>query len=120
VPENDTQDIQQQDLSDSVIEDQPREDVVQNTSKKQIVKQLIDTIDEQSSEAQDESQPTNSALPKVPVIQEETFDEIDSELPETHLLDLPFFSQAPDGNRNQPWQDACEEASIILPAFWLK
>jgi len=41
-------------------------------------------------------------------------------LPESVQIDLPFFAQAPDGNRDQPRQDACEEASIILAAFGLK
>lgn len=40
-------------------------------------------------------------------------------LPESVQLDLTFWSQAPDGDRNQPRQDACEEASIILPAYRL-
>jgi len=40
-------------------------------------------------------------------------------LPPSVQLDLPFYAQAPDANRNQPRQDACEEASIILPAYWL-
>lgn len=29
-------------------------------------------------------------------------------------LDVPFTSQSPDGNWKQPWQDACEEASIFM------
>jgi hypothetical protein len=41
-------------------------------------------------------------------------------LPPTVHHDVPFFSQAPDANRAQPRQDACEEASIILAAFGLK
>lgn len=40
-------------------------------------------------------------------------------LPESVRLDLTFWPQAPDGDRNQPRQDACEEASIILPAYRL-
>lgn len=35
-------------------------------------------------------------------------------LPEKINLDIPFFSQAPDGDRTLPWKDACEEASITL------
>ncbi len=34
-------------------------------------------------------------------------------------LAVPFFSQAPRGDWSQPWQDACEEASVILVgAYW--
>lgn len=29
-------------------------------------------------------------------------------------LSIPFSSQAPQGNWNQPWQDACEETSIAM------
>ena len=35
-------------------------------------------------------------------------------------LPIPFISQAPEWDRNQPWQDACEEASIILAAHYVK
>jgi hypothetical protein len=31
-----------------------------------------------------------------------------------------FFSQAPYGNRNQPYQDACEEASLLIGYYYLK
>jgi hypothetical protein len=34
--------------------------------------------------------------------------------PEAVLLDIPFASQAPFGDWDQPYQDACEEASIIM------
>jgi methionine-rich copper-binding protein CopC len=35
-------------------------------------------------------------------------------LPERVLLDVPFTSQAPEGNWEQPWQDACEEAAMLM------
>lgn len=35
-------------------------------------------------------------------------------LPEQINLDVPFYAQAPDGNWGMPWQEACEEASLIL------
>lgn len=35
-------------------------------------------------------------------------------LPESVQLDVPFTSQAPEGNWDQPWQDACEEAAILM------
>jgi hypothetical protein len=37
-----------------------------------------------------------------------------SDLPSEINLDVPFFTQAPDGNWSLPWQEACEEASVIL------
>lgn len=39
----------------------------------------------------------------------------DSEiLPEEFLLAVPFTSQAPEKNWEQPWQDACEEAALLM------
>jgi len=43
------------------------------------------------------------------------------ELPQTVNLPVPFTSQAPEGNWEQPWQDACEEAAILmLDAYYKK
>ncbi len=30
------------------------------------------------------------------------------------VLDVPFTPQAPDGNWSEPWQNACEETSILM------
>ena len=35
-------------------------------------------------------------------------------LPAQVLLDVPFISQAPSGNWEQPFQDACEEAAVLM------
>jgi len=32
----------------------------------------------------------------------------------TEDLDVPFTSQAPEGNWSEPWQNACEETSILM------
>jgi hypothetical protein len=34
--------------------------------------------------------------------------------PKSAEIDVPFTSQAPQGNWSQPWQDACEETSIYM------
>lgn len=34
-------------------------------------------------------------------------------------LNVPFTSQAPFGNWAQPWQDFCEEASMVMAAHWV-
>lgn len=34
--------------------------------------------------------------------------------PESAEIDVPFTSQAPQGDWSQPWQDACEETSIYM------
>lgn len=36
-----------------------------------------------------------------------------------NLPNTPFYSQAPDGNRNEPYQNACEEASILLAYYYV-
>lgn len=33
-------------------------------------------------------------------------------------LDIPFTSQAPTANWDQPWQDACEEASVLMVDYY--
>lgn len=42
------------------------------------------------------------------------------ELPKKVLHDVPFTSQAPYANWRQPYQDACEEASVVMAAEWMK
>lgn len=37
-------------------------------------------------------------------------------LPESLSIDMPFFTQAPHANWDYPWQEACEEASVLLVA----
>lgn len=37
-------------------------------------------------------------------------------LPESLNLDLPFYTQAPFSNWDYPWQETCEEASVLLVA----
>ncbi len=42
-------------------------------------------------------------------------------LPTKINLDVPFTSQAPEKNWEQPWQDACEEAAVLmLDAYYKK
>lgn len=36
------------------------------------------------------------------------------ELPKQYNLAVPFTSQAPEKNWDEPWQDACEEASLLM------
>lgn len=40
-------------------------------------------------------------------------------LPEQINLDIPFFAQAPDGDRSLPRRETCEEASLILVSAFL-
>lgn len=39
-------------------------------------------------------------------------------LPAQINLDVPFYPQAPEADWSMPWQEACEEASIILAYYY--
>lgn len=39
------------------------------------------------------------------------------DIPSEINLDLPFFSQAPDADWGMPWQEACEEAAVLLAYY---
>lgn len=41
-------------------------------------------------------------------------------LPPKVYLNIPFLCQAPYGNWAEPWQDACEEAAVIMAMAWVK
>jgi len=42
-----------------------------------------------------------------------------AELPDQINLDVTFYSQAPDADWGMPWQEACEEASLILAYYYV-
>ncbi|MBU0981729.1 C39 family peptidase [Patescibacteria group bacterium] len=64
--------------------------------------------------------PTEDKTPKVKSDETENKVKINNgpsePLPETLNLDLPFYTQAPYSNWDYPWQEACEEASVLLVA----
>ena len=41
---------------------------------------------------------------------------VPKQIPSSANISMVFYSQAPFGNWNYPWQEACEEASILLVA----
>lgn len=45
--------------------------------------------------------------------------EITADLPTEMNLAVPFFPQAPDADWSLPWKEACEEASLVLAAYYL-
>jgi len=48
-------------------------------------------------------------------------DPVETVFPTEMNLAVPFTSQAPEGNWEQPWQDACEEAAMLmLDAYYKK
>jgi len=49
----------------------------------------------------------------------ETVEKIPEPLPNSINLDVPFYPQAPDADWSMPWQEVCEEASIILAYYYV-
>ena len=45
---------------------------------------------------------------------------LESGLPNKYLIKTLFVPQAPEKNWNQPWQDACEEASLLTVDFYYR
>lgn len=43
-----------------------------------------------------------------------------SGLPDKHLIKTAFVPQSPEKNWDQPWQDACEEASLLTLDYYYK
>lgn len=43
-----------------------------------------------------------------------------TDIPDSINLAVPFMSQAPEKNWSQPWQDACEEAAILMMDAYYK
>ncbi len=41
-------------------------------------------------------------------------------LPKSVYLPVPFLCQAPHGNWKQPWQDACEEAAVLMAIHYVR
>lgn len=66
--------------------------------------------DDGSLPVQDDAADTTSTEPTP--IEEEP--DVIAALPPSVDLNVPFTSQAPEGNWDQPWQDACEEAAVLM------
>jgi hypothetical protein len=43
---------------------------------------------------------------------------LESGLPDYHLIQTAFIPQAPEKKWDQPWQDACEEASLLTLVYY--
>ncbi len=57
----------------------------------------------------------NTTTSSEDVVAEEIVEVVEEEpLPVSFNLAVPFTSQAPEKNWDQPWQDACEEAAILM------
>ncbi len=45
---------------------------------------------------------------------------MESGLPDKHLIQTVFVPQSPEKNWDQPWQDACEEASLLTVDYYYR
>ncbi len=66
----------------------------------------------------------NGTVNKIETVKETIIPEptkiLESGLPDQHLIKTAFVQQAPEKNWDQPWQDACEEASLITVDYFYK
>jgi len=66
----------------------------------------------------------NGTVNKIETVKETIIPEqtkiLESGLPNKHLIEMVFVQQAPEKNWDQPWQDACEEASLITVDYFYK
>ncbi|OGH71709.1 MAG: hypothetical protein A2921_02880 [Candidatus Magasanikbacteria bacterium RIFCSPLOWO2_01_FULL_43_20b] len=56
----------------------------------------------------------NSKIENVKIKMENNVARVNAALPPQYFISVPFTSQAPEKNWEQPWQDACEEAAVLM------
>jgi uncharacterized protein YvpB len=65
---------------------------------------------------------TDSAESNQPGVNEDAFDPLQEQLdtmPPSVVLEVPFTPQAPNGNWNPPFDEACEESSVLMVEHYL-
>lgn len=82
----------------------------------------LERIRQPAEESKDPNEEIDSSTSSSYTEVTEDFDQNDELiLPKEFLLSVPFTSQAPEKNWEQPWQDACEEAALLmLDAYYKK
>lgn len=78
------------------------EDFKSDVPVSQPTSQELEVEAQSSSENETENQVKESAEPEA------------VELPSEINLNVPFYAQAPEGDWSLPWQEACEESSLVL------
>lgn len=74
-------------------------------------------VEQGNEEIQDDNE---EVIAELEILDEQEIKDVDlSDLPTEMNLAVPFFAQAPDGNRSLPRKEACEEASLVLAAYYL-
>lgn len=96
-----------------------------NTDIAQVpITKRIDFASTDKEEYQGQGTPTaNTVDTPVTSTQEHEEDKtavLNKEVPASMNLDVPFTSQAPEKNWDQPWQDACEEAAVLMLTAYYK
>lgn len=71
-------------------------------------------ITQSSASAEAAADKPNHTTPTIDQPSEQENEPVEKELPKQFTLNVPFTSQAPEKNWEQPWQDACEEAAILM------
>lgn len=99
-------------ISHSRISQIPETTIVLKTKQaKSVAKQPIPTTEELLNDSNDNE--TIGQLDNENVVSEENIEPQDA-APSEINLPVPFTSQAPEKNWDQPWQDACEEAAVLM------
>lgn len=77
------------------------------------------TVSSTTEKPVETTRPTPPPVP-TPTTPAPTPAEESSGRPDALTLTVPFTSQAPQGNWDQPWQDACEEAALLMVDAYYK
>lgn len=83
-----------------------------STAQVQVSSTSLKTITVTSSKSVSSSSISASAVAPTSSIPTPT--PTSEDIPDSINLDVPFIPQAPEKNWDQPWQDACEEAAILM------
>src|SRR3990167_8417242 len=62
----------------------------------------------------------NSKIENVKIKMENNVARVNAALPPQYFISVPFTSQAPEKNWDQPWQDACEDAAVLMMDAYYK
>lgn len=87
--------------------------------------ELLQTWSEDNiaNNVQDISETTSTTYPDTNIVVSEPNIEptkVDITTPPSVSLEVPFYVQAPDNKRTLPWTETCEEASLVLAAYYIK
>jgi len=82
---------------------------IKNNDKNQVDNESIDDVENVLNKKEEVS------IKNKEIVLNEDVDQVGNQDIDVALnLDVPFTSQAPEENWDQPWQDACEEASVLM------